>query len=249
MNYDFDGKTGLIAGGTKGIGFAVAKSLCEQNKLKKLYILGRDFQSETLLRLKEQHAVEFIPLDFCSDNKENTLTDFVSSLDGPIDFIINCVGVLKLDPSSPERRLEDISYDNFIKNIEVNTYPTLLLAKVFKTKLLASQAPLFLSVSAKVGSLTDNRLGGWHSYRISKAALNMSIKNISLEFKNRNKNSLVFAYHPGTTDTDLSAPFLAQASKKYTIHSAEQSGENLLKNIKTTNHGKLISWDEVELPW
>ncbi|MBN8110500.1 SDR family NAD(P)-dependent oxidoreductase, partial [Vibrio vulnificus] len=88
--------------------------------------------------------------------------------------------------------------------IAVNTLPTLLLAKYFSPLMKASTAAKFVSISAKVGSISDNRLGGWYSYRASKAALNMLLKTLSIEWQRTIKQGVVLALHPGTTDTPLS---------------------------------------------
>lgn len=89
----------------------------------------------------------------------------------------------------------------------VNTLPSLLLAKYFTPKLKRSTAPKFATISAKVGSISDNQLGGWYSYRASKAALNMFLKTMSIEWQRMVKHGTVLSLHPGTTDTALSAPF------------------------------------------
>ncbi|GAM75339.1 short-chain dehydrogenase [Vibrio ishigakensis] len=97
-------------------------------------------------------------------------------------------------------------------NIKRNTLPTLLLAKYFQDKLMPNSTnpqtyAKLVTLSARVGSIGDNRLGGWYSYRASKTALNMAIKTLHLEWQRMNRDIAVMALHPGTTDTELSRPF------------------------------------------
>ena len=109
---------------------------------------------------------------------------------------------------------------------------------------------MLVTISAKVGSISDNKLGGWYGYRASKSALNMFIKNISIEYKNRKAPCIALAIHPGTTDTELSKPFIARS--KLTIHTPEQTAENILNVIdskRLEDSGKFLSWDGTEIAW
>jgi len=106
-------------------------------------------------------------------------------------------------------------------------------------------------ISAKVGSIQDNRLGGWYSYRASKAALNMAIKTISLEWQYKVPNCCVAALHPGTTDTQLSAPFQANVAIKK-LFSADQTAAlliDVIDNLNSKNSGRFWNWDGKEIPW
>jgi NAD(P)-dependent dehydrogenase (short-subunit alcohol dehydrogenase family) len=127
---------------------------------------------------------------------------------------------------------------------------TPLLAKHFFELLKHKKPSVFAAISAKVGSIQDNQMGGWYGYRASKAALNMFLKNIALEFERRNAKTLVLALHPGTTVTELSKPFIAKT--KYTLHTPEQTADNLLAVINEqdiSSNKRFLSWDQTELPW
>lgn len=106
-------------------------------------------------------------------------------------------------------------------------------------------------MSAKVGSLEDNSLGGWYSYRMTKAALNMFIKNLSIECARKSSNILVASIHPGTTDSELSKPFQRNISPEK-LYSAEQTADRLIavmNNLSKHQHGKLLNWDGQLLPY
>lgn len=168
-----------------------------------------------------------------------------------LDWIINAVGVLHVNNASPEKSIRQVEPDFFIKNIEFNTLPTLLLAKHFASLIKKSSAPVFTTVSAKVGSIDDNHLGGWTSYRCSKAALNMALKNISLEWRRSIPKACVVALHPGTTDTELSMPFQSGVAEGR-LFSPQKTARYLLDvvaSLTPEKTGKFFSWDGTEIPW
>jgi len=106
-------------------------------------------------------------------------------------------------------------------------------------------------VSAKVGSIEDNRLGGWYSYRCSKAALNMAIKNISIEWRRRSPNVCVTSLHPGTTDTRLSAPFQRNVpdGKLFSCDHTAQCLVDVVSRLQLSDSGKFLAYNGEELPW
>ena len=137
--------------------------------------------------------------------------------------------------------------------MNINVVSTVLLAQVYKNFIKDANNPVFAALSAKVGSIEDNRMGGWYSYRISKAALNMTLKNIAIEYSRLNKKSCVCALHPGTTDTKLSEPFMRTAQKKYKIHSPSETAQHMInvieKGQQARETGVFYSWDGQKLPW
>ena len=168
-----------------------------------------------------------------------------------VDLLINCVGMLHTKENGPEKAIRAIEPDFFLDNFRINTLPTLLIAKYFSKSLLGSRETILAVVSAKVGSIQDNKLGGWYSYRASKAALNMAIKTLSLEWQYKVPNCCVAALHPGTTDTQLSAPFQSNVATKK-LFSTDQTAALLLdviNNLNSKNSGKFWNWDGEELPW
>lgn len=176
-------------------------------------------------------------------NLSQTFTD--------LDWVINCIGFLHDADKGPEKNLSSVDTHFFYQNINRNTLPTLLLAKYFSATLKKSKAPKLACLSAKVGSISDNRLGGWYSYRASKAALNMIVKTISIEWSRSLRKGVILALHPGTTDTQLSKPFQANVPPGK-LFSPQKVAEDLVAIIERStpdNSGRFYSYSGEELPW
>lgn len=166
---------------------------------------------------------------------------------GPFDLIINAVGVLQTKQFSPERRIDQLTYAQMEYMFRINTMGPALVLQQFG-KLMAPQRSVLAIVSAKVGSIGDNRLGGWYSYRASKAAVNMMVKTAATEIKRRLPNAVIVALHPGTVDTALSAPFKgAQLGRK-----AADAASDMLSTIdqlQADQSGGFFAYDGEQLPF
>lgn len=170
---------------------------------------------------------------------------------GDLDLIVNAVGVLHAESQGPEKTIKHVDPGFFIHNMQINTLPSILLAKHGHGSLRHGRPAVFATVSAKVGSIEDNQLGGWTSYRCSKAALNMALKNISIEWRRSLPQVCVAALHPGTTDTALSKPFQKNV-KAEKLFSPEKTAGLLMDVIETLDAettGGFWSWDGRPLPW
>ena len=149
----------------------------------------------------------------------------------------------------PEKTLKNIDLEFAKKNFLINVIGPSLLVKHFASLLDSENKSVFVTLSAKVGSISDNGYGGWYSYRASKAALNQLIKTASIEMKVKNKNAVFVALHPGTVKSNLSQPFQKTNLK---IQDPEESAKHLIKIIDQINPsqtGKFFNWDGSELPW
>ena len=149
----------------------------------------------------------------------------------------------------PEKSLRDLSSDKFHRIFEVNTITPALIAKYFLRKLNKEKTSIFTALSARVGSISDNQLGGWYAYRASKAALNMIIKNAAIEVARENKKAIIVGLHPGTVDSDLSKPFQGHVADK-NLFTPEYSAEKLLKvleDLSPEKTGKCFAWDGKEI--
>ena len=168
-----------------------------------------------------------------------------------LDLMIFCNGFLHDEVHSPEKRLEDCDPTRLLKSFEVNTVALLMVAKTFKSMFKHDRRSGFFALSAMVGSITDNRIGGWYGYRSSKAAMNMSIKNISIEFERSNYKTSVHAIHPGTTHSPLSKPFTG-SRKPDTVYSPEVTARRIMQVIEQLDKnatGGFYHWDGSTLPW
>ncbi len=168
-----------------------------------------------------------------------------------LDWLINCAGFLHDTNNKPEKSIAQFNPQNFRKNMDVNCLANLLLAKYSAAALKKSERGIFASITAKVGSIEDNRLGGWYSYRAAKAAANMVLKNLSIEWQRTAPNVRVVALHPGTTDTKLSKPFQARvkAEKLFSPSKVAALLVTQLNELHDFPSGRFIAYDGEELPW
>jgi NAD(P)-dependent dehydrogenase (short-subunit alcohol dehydrogenase family) len=167
----------------------------------------------------------------------------------PLDLVIVANGILHDGDLMPEKSLRDLSAEKFHRIFEVNTITPALITKYFLPKLNKEQPSIFAALSARVGSISDNQLGGWYAYRASKAALNMIIKNAAIEIGRSNKQAIIVGLHPGTVDSDLSKPFQGNVADGK-LFTPEYSAGKLLKvldNLSPDQTGKCFAWDGKEI--
>ena len=235
-------KTVLVIGGSGGIGEAMVKQLQTIDPTTNIHT--------TFCNGKPDFSLENVTWHKVDVTKESDVKQLASHFT-TLDWIINCVGILHTATHKPEKSLNTITPDFFLENISTNTLPTLLLAKHFTPLLARSPAGKLATLSAKVGSISDNRLGGWYSYRSSKAALNMVIKSISIEWRRVAKKAVVLSLHPGTTDTPLSKPFQTNVPEGK-LFDADDVARQLLSIIERSTpeeSGRFFAYDGEELPW
>ena len=184
------------------------------------------------------------------DYKDKTLAKAASSHENDFfDKIIVCTGMLHNEDFMPEKRIEDFSENQFMKTLESNTLIPTLIAKNFYKKLKKNEKCILAFLSARVGSITDNRSGGWYSYRASKAALNMMVKNLSIELGRYNRELYVIGLHPGTVDSPLTQPFQKNL-KDSKIFSADFSVlklSSVIDSLDIKDSGKCLAWDGEEI--
>lgn len=166
---------------------------------------------------------------------------------GPFHLIIHAAGILHQQEFMPEKKLGDLNMAQMQTTFMVNTFGPAIVLRHF-SKLLDRQRGVFALLSAKVGSIEDNRLGGWYSYRASKAALNMMIKTAAIEIKRTQPNAIVFAMHPGTVNSALSQPFRGEEIGR----PAEQAANEMLEvidRLQLEDHAGFLSYKGERLPW
>ncbi|WP_428771568.1 SDR family oxidoreductase [Vibrio sp.] len=232
----------LIVGANGGIGLAMVQQAITQFDNVRIYATYHRNQPDW-----SHPWVTWYRLDASRENEVEALSLELKS----IDWVINCAGILHSRHHSPEKSLNALDADFFQHNLAVNTLPTVLLAKYFTATLKRSPAPKFASLSAKVGSISDNQLGGWYSYRVSKAALNMFLKTMSIEWRRTVKHGVVLALHPGTTNTRLSAPFQSNVpeGKLFTPKRVAADLISLIDKSTPDDSGAFWAYDGEILPW
>lgn len=221
-------KKTLIIGANGTIGSALVTRLSDNGQLYTLSRDNTDYSEKSL----EEHSARL-------------------RLEGPFTSIICCIGVLHNSRVMPEKRLSKLSQATLEEYFLVNTILPALCLKHFTGLLDKKQPSQFVALSAMVGSIADNELGGWYGYRSSKAALNMMIKTASIEVARNNRVACLAVIHPGTTRGELSKPFAGGVSKdKY--YSAAQSAERiwtLTQGLQAEQTGSFFNWNGSELPW
>ena len=169
----------------------------------------------------------------------------------PLRLVINTSGILHSNQIKPEKRLSHLNRSNIIKNFSINAIAPILIAESIE-KFIRPELPFsFASLSARVGSIGDNKLGGWYSYRASKAAQNQFLKTLSIEWRRKFPLSIVSILHPGTCDTKLSKPFHSSVPKDK-LFSPSQSSEyliNIISEQKPSDSGNFLAWDGSLIPW
>ncbi len=173
----------------------------------------------------------------------------VATQNGLLDLVIVATGILHNGEIMPEKSMRELSAAKFQHILYVNTIFPALVAKYFLPKLIKDKRAVFAVLSARVGSISDNQLGGWYSYRASKAALNMIIKNLSIEMKMRYKQAIVVGIHPGTVDSRLSKPFQNNipAGKLFLADYAVEKMLEVVGNLTLENSGKCYAWNGEEV--
>ena len=232
----------VITGGTGGIGGGFVEALARRKQVNKITATGRGKPPG-----KTNPKVTWHRLDL---GDEAAVRDWAQQLD-EIDWLINAAGILHTPNHGPEKTVRQVDPEFFLENMRSNTVPTLLLAKYLHGNFRHGRPSVFATVSAKVGSIEDNRLGGWYSYRASKAALNMCLKTLAIEWARTLPNVAVAALHPGTTDTGLSKPFQRNVPPQQ-LFSPGQSVDymlDVLDSLIPAQSGRFLAFDGERLPW
>jgi NAD(P)-dependent dehydrogenase (short-subunit alcohol dehydrogenase family) len=160
------------------------------------------------------------------------------------DLVIVATGVLHKNGKGPEKSLRELDPEWMVENYRINAVGPALIAKHFLPLMPRSGRTCLAILSARVGSISDNRLGGWHSYRASKAALNMLVRNISIEAQRRNPEAIIVGLHPGTVETPLSAPFKGNpAHVRFTAADAAKQLLDVLDGLNPAQSGQLFAYD------
>ena len=173
----------------------------------------------------------------------------IASEKSPVDLVIIATGILHYGEIMPEKSLRDLSLEKFHLLFEVNTILPALIMKHFIPKLNRKSKSVFAVLSARVGSISDNKLGGWYSYRASKSALNMIIKNAAIETSRYNKHAVIIGLHPGTVDSQLSKPFQSNVPEKklFTPEYSAKKMLEVLEKLAPKDTGKCFDWDGKEV--
>ncbi len=236
--------TSVVVGASGGLGAAV------------LTRLARGRPSDRLLALSRRRP-EILPPEadwaYLDLMEEGSIAAAAESLTSgqDVDLVFVATGQLHGPGFSPEKSWRSLDPEALMAAFQVNAVGPALVAKHFLPRLARDRRAVFAALSARVGSIGDNRLGGWHGYRASKAALNQMIRTLAIELARQRPQAICVALHPGTVATALSAPFQGSVvqEKLFTPDFAAARMLEVLDSLTPADSGGFFAWDGAPVPW
>lgn len=243
--------TVLVQGASRGIGLGFVKALLQDDAGFRVIATCRDPDSAQALTALACDRLSIRPLDVTQASRVEALANDLMTDGVRLSLVINAAGILHGKDFGPEKKLEDLDFAALEKIFAVNTFGPALLLKSLRPLMAPDGKAAFVAISARVGSISDNRLGGWYAYRASKAALNQIIRTAAIELRRRNRNAIVAALHPGTTDTGLSAPFQANvpADKLFSVEQTCGYLLDVIDGLSIEDSGGFFAWDGKRIEW
>lgn len=244
----------LIVGAGRGIGLGFVSQLLQYSDVNKVYATYRHRHAALeLLDLAQRHPATLtcLTMDVTDESQVMNAIQQIQSRVERLHLVVNCVGILHEGTLQPEKSLGQIHPEHLLRAFEVNSIGAVLLAKHLLPLLSHGDRSIFATLSARIGSIGDNHLGGWYSYRASKAALNMLMRTAAIEYGRKSPSTIVVTLHPGTTDTQLSQPFQKHVppDKLFSVERSVSQLLTVLTNLRPEDSGQFFSWDGSRLPW
>ncbi len=247
-------KRWLVSGASSGIGLAVCANLLEADAEVQVVAASRSAtRSADLQDLDARHPgrLRRIDVDLSDPEAITVLGDQLAGRGQVLDRVFHAAGLLHDQNTAPEKSLQQVSAASLQRSFAINGMAPILLLQALLPVLRGAPAPVFASLSARVGSISDNRLGGWYAYRASKAAQNQLLKTAAIELRRSLPALRVVMLHPGTVDTPLSAPF-QRGVPEHKLFAAPRAAQQLLQVIDKLgldDSGRFIAWDGSDIPW
>lgn len=245
--------TSLVQGASRGIGLEMVRQLLSREPASHVIATCRNpDDAPDLARLRMEHSerLRVLRLDVSEERSIESAAQRLAEDTEELSMLVNVAGVLHGPTFGPEKKLGHVDADALRRVFEVNAFGPLLVAKHFFEFLRHERRSVFASLSARIGSISDNRLGGWYAYRGSKAAQNMFTKTLSIELGRVCPNAVVIGLHPGTVSTDLSKPFQRGVSedKLFTPSRSVESLLNVIDSVTPEHTGKVFDFRGDEIP-
>ncbi|PKA61954.1 (-)-isopiperitenone reductase [Apostasia shenzhenica] len=257
----WEGGVSMVQGASRGIGLEFARQLLEKDSKGHVVATCRNPDgAKGLLELKGkfEDRLNVLPLDVTDESTIEAVTISIKENYGSLNLLVNTSGILSIpNLLHPETTLSKLEKSSLMLTYEINAVGPVLVVKHMWPLLKAGggsgthrEFAVVANLSARVGSIGDNGLGGWHSYRSSKTALNQLTKTISMEFTRRKDPIICILLHPGTVDTDLSKPFQKSVppDKLFTREFSVQKLLSIIDSAKRSDNGKFYAWDGKEIP-
>lgn len=237
------GRQIVVFGASGGIGGALVAQLAADPSIATLHAGSR----KPMARSHPKMAPFLFDLQ-----DEASIARAASGIEGEVDLIFVATGMLhRSGGPAPEKALRALDGAAMAELFAVNATGPALIAKHFAPLLPRDRRSVFAALSARVGSIADNRLGGWHSYRASKAALNMLLVNLAIELRRTHPHAIVSGLHPGTVDTGLSAPFQRGVPPEKLFNATKSAAclIDVMNRLTPADSGGLFAWDGARLPY
>ena len=235
-----DGYTAAVFGASGGLGRAFVEQLAADPRCARVHAGRRSSHA--------QGHPKVVPFSFDLTNPASL--EAAAEAIGATDLVIIATGVLHDETLAPEKSMRALNPAQMNLAFAINAAGPAQIARLLLPAMPRDRRTLFAALSARVGSISDNRLGGWHSYRASKAALNMILRNLAVELGRTHPQAVVAGLHPGTVDTGLSAPF-QKGVKPEKLFTADHSAERLLAvvdGLTPADSGGVYAWDGARIP-
>lgn len=232
------GKTSaVVVGASGGIGTAFEAALIEEGAFAMVHGFARSRTGSHHLDLLDEASIAAAAAHVANGP--------------PPTLVIVATGLLHTSEHGPEKALRDLDPHWLAQVYAVNAIGPALVAKHFLPLLPKGQRSVFATLSARVGSISDNQLGGWHGYRASKAALNMLVRTLAIEERRLNARNIVVGLHPGTVDTTLSRPFQGnvQPGRLFDAERAALQLLDVIEELKVSDSGNLFDFEGNEIPF
>lgn len=235
-----------------GAGSTIGKALCDQWQQSEVIDSVIAVSRQNLAGAQEHRGskLQFIQSEYDEQSIAQTI-EKIQILTRSISRVCICNGILHNEDVWPEKRIEELSIETLTEVFTINSVVPILWLKAL-LPLVKSENDCIISVfSARIGSIDDNRTGGWYAYRASKAALNMLLKTAAIEFARRAANVKLIAFHPGTTDTPLSKPF-QRSVKKENLFTSEYVAEKLVHLMDAQvadGQCSFVDWENKAIAW
>jgi NAD(P)-dependent dehydrogenase (short-subunit alcohol dehydrogenase family) len=245
----------LVQGASRGIGLELVRQLLAEPAIGQVFASCRfpDHARELAALAASGPRLRVVPLDVTDEASIARAARSVGELTDRLHLVVNCAGLLHGGSAqlAPEKRLADVRPEALATSFAVNAFGPLLVAKHFERLLAHRERAVFASISARVGSIGDNRLGGWYAYRGAKAAQNMFTRTLANEWARSRRNVICVALHPGTADTDLSRPFQANVApgKLFSPGRTVRQLLEVIDRLTPADTGRFYAWDGSEIPW
>ena len=240
-------QTALIQGGGGALGQALINQVVHSGLYEKVFVTARDVSRISLI----DPCIIPIKLDLQSDYSIKAAAREIALKAKALNLVITTAGILQDESLGlrPEKKLGDLSRVNLEIVFSINCFGPFLWYAALDKLIRHRETLVIATLSARVGSIGDNRLGGWHSYRASKTAQNMLTKNLSLELRRTNPGAIVVGLHPGTVDTNLSKPFQSAVPIDQLFNPDQSAGYlwSIISELSPERSGQIIAWDGQEI--